>query len=78
MGIIPVTNVLSSEWAVSDEVIRLRAWRTDRVDPLFLDGRGSRSGPLRIAGSGSGSGSAIEEYTSDAATTLQLSDAATR
>lgn len=31
------TNVLSEEWAIHDEVIRLRVWGTDRVFPLFPD-----------------------------------------
>jgi pSer/pThr/pTyr-binding forkhead associated (FHA) protein len=33
------TNVLSEEWALNDEVIRLRVWGTDRVFPLFSDTR---------------------------------------
>jgi hypothetical protein len=34
-----VTNVLSEEWCINDEVIRLRQWGTDRVFPLFADRR---------------------------------------
>ncbi len=33
------TNVMSEEWALHDEIIRLRIWGTDRVFPVFADTR---------------------------------------
>jgi hypothetical protein len=38
------TNVMPEEWAIHDEVVRLREWGTDRAYPLFSD----TSGPLTI------------------------------
>ncbi|HWO21291.1 MAG TPA: FHA domain-containing protein [Kofleriaceae bacterium] len=34
------TNDLPEEWAINDEVVRLREWGTDRAHPLFSDARG--------------------------------------
>lgn len=34
-----VTNVRPEEWAINDDVVRLREWGTDRVFPLFWDHR---------------------------------------
>lgn len=34
-----ITNVLSEEWSIHDEVIRLRIWGTDRVYPLSAAAR---------------------------------------
>ena len=39
-----VTNVRADEWAIHDEVVRLREWGTDRAFPLVADARG----PLTI------------------------------
>ncbi|HWU89282.1 MAG TPA: FHA domain-containing protein [Kofleriaceae bacterium] len=39
-----ITSALTEEWAINDEVVRLREWGTDRVHPLFTD----RPGPFTI------------------------------
>lgn len=44
MDLYTTTNVLFEEWAINDEVVRLREWSTDRAYPLFSDARG----PLTI------------------------------
>lgn len=53
MAVTPVTNnVLSAEWAVDDDVIRLREWGTERIYPLFSDDW--RRGVVRTIGSAPG------------------------
>ncbi len=38
------TNLMAEEWAINDDVVRLREWGTDRVYPLFSD----LAGPFTI------------------------------
>jgi hypothetical protein len=43
MAVTPVTNNVSAEWAINDEVVRVREWGTDRSYSLFADDRSSRT-----------------------------------